>query len=369
MNELSELVLIIDTREQSQERIHSVKDWFLSHGGEVERVKLDHCDYHIEGVFRDQEINLGIEAKSLSDFSGSYRDLPHKLARAYQHYDDVGLFIESGCYTYYPDSDDFHSTINNPKVRDGSANILKLAVLENLIASLQTDNIHVRQLLSASCFPYTLANLLVYLSMPKNHRLHIKDNTHNSHLHNILAQFPKVGHKSTQSIINQYGSLHAFITASEQELQDSLGPITGGNIYSFIHSHGGEQNVGASLPLRNYLPLDKISSHAEGSNPIPPPIPSADTSNQPLDPNTRPLDVKTQELLKGSSDTALSPGSKNLTVLLREWFKDEHSLNGTVSHFNQWQSGYVHDKIKLMEQANLLRAKESNGVQSWRRIK
>ena len=57
---LSSLILIIDTREQDLKRINNIKNFFEKHGAIVERSKLDLCDYHIEGSFRDKDINLGI---------------------------------------------------------------------------------------------------------------------------------------------------------------------------------------------------------------------------------------------------------------------------------------------------------------------
>ncbi len=175
-NELSELILTIDTREQNQRRIDTLKMWFEFHNGIVEHNKLDLCDYKIEGTYRGIDINLGIEAKSIGDFSTSFQDLPDKLARAYELYTDVGLFIEAGNYTFTPELDNFHSnivTVVNPK--DNVSVSVPLAVLQNLCASLTRNGIHVRQIRSEYAFPYDLANLLIYISNPVHDGLHIKN--------------------------------------------------------------------------------------------------------------------------------------------------------------------------------------------------
>ncbi|MDT8337554.1 MAG: ERCC4 domain-containing protein, partial [Candidatus Izemoplasmatales bacterium] len=122
---LSSLMVTIDTREKDVKRINAISTFFEKHGAVVERNTLNLCDYHIEGSFRDKEINLGIEGKTLVDFSQSYQDLPHKLLKSYELYDHVGLIVETGAYGFTVGHDGLLCTIKNPSVPDGKADILQ----------------------------------------------------------------------------------------------------------------------------------------------------------------------------------------------------------------------------------------------------
>ncbi|MFU8767881.1 MAG: hypothetical protein ACNA7I_09530 [Candidatus Methanoperedens sp.] len=241
-NELNELILTVDTREQNTRRIDTLRAWFEAHGGATERTKLDLCDYRIEGTFRGVEINLGIEAKSLGDFSTSFQDLPDKLARSYELYTDVGLFIEMGNYTFTPEEDDFHSnvvTVVNP--RDNISVSVPLAVLENLTESLQTDGIHVRQLRSEFHFPYAVADLLIYLVNPIHTGLEIKSKGYE--YINVLAKMPGVGYKTALKISDKFKSLHDLCACSLPELQGVVGKKKGLTLNQFIHN---DKSVGVA---------------------------------------------------------------------------------------------------------------------------
>jgi hypothetical protein len=70
-NEFSELICIADTRERMQSRINRMETFITSKGGLFDRSKLDLCDYHIEGYFREKQISIGIEYKTFIDYNSS----------------------------------------------------------------------------------------------------------------------------------------------------------------------------------------------------------------------------------------------------------------------------------------------------------
>lgn len=238
MSDLSEVFCIIDTREQNKARITAVTEFIESHGGAVEHSKLDLCDYKIEGIFREKEICIGIEAKSLTDFSGSYQELPDKLARSFELYNDVALFVEIP-QIRTTSSDGFHATIVNQSVPDGSADVLQYAVLQNSLESWQREGVHVRQLQSETLWGYAIASVLINITKDTHRGLEItKVKDYKSQYLNILTKFDGIGQKTAlNKILPNFPNLYWLCTYSEDDLKDALGKVTGTKLYQFIHNN------------------------------------------------------------------------------------------------------------------------------------
>ena len=223
MNDLSNLIITIDTREKSRERIQVISSFFEKHGAAVDYSKLDLCDYHIEGNFRNKDINLGIEAKSLVDFTSSHKDLSDKLKRSYDLYKDVGLFVESGSYSFTVEHDGLHCVISNPAVKDGKADILKLAVFENLLGSLAYEGIIVRQLINIEQWPYSIFNALIHITKESHSGLKIKSNDYRSQLINILTEPEGLGLEFANKMLSNYWNLTQLIQYRNIHNQIDLG--------------------------------------------------------------------------------------------------------------------------------------------------
>lgn len=235
-SELENIILTIDTREQNQKRIKAVEEWGQAHGAIVEHSALSLCDYRLLGEFRSIPVNIGIEAKAMPDIATSYSELSDKLARSYQLYDDVALFVEAANYTFTPDADNFHAIIDNPMVRNGNANVLPLAVYENMLASFQREGIHVRQLRSETHFPYAISGLLISITKPIHTGLHIKSKDYTSQYLNVLAKVPHISMARATKLIKNYPAMEWLCSASEESLKQVLGKV-GSQVYEFIHCH------------------------------------------------------------------------------------------------------------------------------------
>lgn len=233
---LSSLILIIDTREQDLKRINNIKNFFEKHGAIVEHSKLDLCDYHIEGVFRDKDINLGIEAKTLVDFSSSYKDLPHKLLKSFDLYDHVGLFVQTGSYSFNVGDDGLLCTIKNYAVQGGKSDILTLPSLENSLGSWANEGIIVRQLQHEAQWPYTMYNVLVNLTKEVHNGLQLKDIDDYSSTLNMLVKIPGIGIESAKKLIKQFGNFYWISVACADDLYITIGKQKGEYLYQFLRS-------------------------------------------------------------------------------------------------------------------------------------
>jgi hypothetical protein len=225
-----------DSREKSLSRIDVFKEFIEQNGGSVERGTLQLCDYKLEGVFREKEINIGIEYKTLNDFSSSYQDLPDKLARSYDLYNDVALFIETPNFKV-SSIDGFHATIVNPAVLDGSADVLNYAVLYNSIESWQTEGVHIRQLHTEMFMGYAISSVLINITKDTHRGLEIsKSKDYKSAYLNCLSKIDGVGYKTAQKIAKYYPNFYWLSAYSGDDLIDKLGKSTGKKMYGFVHN-------------------------------------------------------------------------------------------------------------------------------------
>ncbi len=135
----SELCIIADSRERDAKRISAVKEYVEKLGGVFEVSGLPNNgggDYHIQGYYKESEIDLCIEYKTLVDFSSSYQQLPERFRNAYTMYNEVALVLEIPKYSFSIEADGFHGTIQNKAVRDGSADVLKYFTFQGMLQSI-----------------------------------------------------------------------------------------------------------------------------------------------------------------------------------------------------------------------------------------
>lgn len=260
--ELEDIILTIDTREQNQKRIKAVEDWAQGHGAIVEHSKLDLCDYRLIGEFRGVPVNIGIEAKSMSDFcSCGYEDLKEKLFNSFELYDEVALFIETGNYTYK--FVEGVAVIDNPAVRDGSANVCPLAVLEGCCSTLPAYGIHVRQLRSETQFPDSIWNLLTYIT-GEHHLIKrtAKQNvrTYKQALLHIMTKL------QAEKAMKAYPNLSWLCSASEESLKAVFGAKTGVQINEVLHFHELETDEWRNGYHRDgtFKPTESKDKHPDG---------------------------------------------------------------------------------------------------------
>lgn len=232
----SEIVVTIDTREKKQSRIKAITNYFEERGGIVELQKLDLCDYEICGIFREKEINLGIECKSMVDFMNSYKDLPDKLARSFELYDHVALFVVEGTYQIKEDIDGYNCTLINPALEGDKGNTLKLAVYESALESWTREGIIIRRLRSELQWPYSMKNLMAYLVKDTYGGLYLADKSDESIMFNMLMCIPGVGIKQAKKLYHDFGNLYWICHMAEDHILDCLGPKRGKKIYDFLHS-------------------------------------------------------------------------------------------------------------------------------------
>ena len=240
--DLSNLILTIDTREKNTDRINSISDAFENFGACVEFSKLELCDYHIQGIFRDKEINLGIEAKSLPDYANSYKDLSWKLLEAYKYYEDVAIFVETGQYGLKIEG--LHAFIRNPKAPGDIGDILTVAELHNSLQSFRESGIIVHELSYAAQFPYTAYATMIYLSKEFHHGVETKIEDVNNYTRDdiywgtisMLVKIPGIGIKTAQKLMEKLGNLYWCVSMSEEDIADIIGRRNARNVYEFFRS-------------------------------------------------------------------------------------------------------------------------------------
>ena len=253
----SELFITADTREQSnvkhpkkldyiddrwgvpayKTRIISLFEFFESMGAICEYTPLKRGDYRIEGMFRDKQIDLGIEFKTMDDFSGSYRDLFHKLHEAYEYFNDVGLIVQQGAYdlSEYSPTD---CVIHNPKVRDGVGDVLPLSVYKNAIRTFEREGIYTERIQTEFEFPYSVFGIMIYLTRTVHKGLTLKNKSYAEQYINVLTKIEGVGPKNGYKLAKYFPDLSLLGLHGESEFQKALGKKTGSTVYNFVRYYG-----------------------------------------------------------------------------------------------------------------------------------
>ena len=210
----------------------------------IEHRELELCDYSLVGEFREKEINLGIEYKAWDNFlSDPIDDMEDKLTRSNGLYSDVAFFVETGNYTFKPIADNCHCNLEytgaakTAMLRNGNKEPKShtLAGMEGLFETLQANGVHVRQLRGEAQFPYSLHNLLIYLTHP--HKLKVKNLTYEAWLINLYTSIPEIGYVRAKNLIQNYPNPFWLCSAGEDSLIKVLGRTTGRVVYQHLRSH------------------------------------------------------------------------------------------------------------------------------------
>jgi len=250
-NELENLILTIDSHEQANSkektRIKAIEQWAEKYGiCAIEHKELELCDYSLIGEFREYDINLGIEYKTWDNFlSDPTDDMEDKITRSKELYDEVAFFVETGNYTFKPHEDDCHCTLQFSDMakagfrKKGITELpatKTLAGFEGFLETMSLNGVHVRQLRSEAQFPYSLHNLLIYLSNSP-HILKVKELSYEQWLINHYMNLPEIGYIRAKKLVLNYPNPSWICSASEESLISVLGKTTGRVIFQNLHSH------------------------------------------------------------------------------------------------------------------------------------
>ena len=228
----SEIILTIDTREKKEDRIKHISNFFEYRGAYVEKKALTRCDYWIDGIYKDKDISLGIEYKTIEDFAGSFKDLSWKLTESYEFYKDVALFVETGKYDLIDVENG--TLIRNYKLKDMEGT-LRYDIFQNLLRSFERDGIYTQTFLNTFEFPRSVLNLMNYIIKPMHKGIQYKNECYEDIYRNMLMQFPGIGAAKANKIIEDFSSFHELSTYAENHLQDSIGKVNGTRLYNFCH--------------------------------------------------------------------------------------------------------------------------------------
>lgn len=259
LNELEDCILIIDSHEEANKkdktRIRAIEEWATKYGiCSIEHRELPLCDYSLMGEFRDKDINLGVEYKSWDNFlSDATDDMEDKITRSQEMYSEVAFFIEAGNYTFKPHEDDCHCTMQfsdmakagfrKRGIKETELPATKtLAGYEGFLETMSLNGIHVRQLRSEAQFPYSLHNLLIYLSNAP-HLLKVKELSYENWLVNHYMTLPGIGYVRAKKLILNFPNPAWLCSASEESLISALGRTIGRVIYQHLNSHSLETDA------------------------------------------------------------------------------------------------------------------------------
>lgn len=253
-NEFSELILIVDTREQTnvagRPRVKRITDWFTRRGGIVEEMALPYCDYHIgggydestkkflTGTFRGKEISVGVEYKTFADYNTSKEDLNWKLFDAGKIFDSVALFVqENGIALSCTDEGTF---VKIPQVPDGSANITNYYGYKNQLDTFANDGVHIRTFQYETFFEEDMYSLLIHLAKDCHNGLHIKGKDFTSTFLNILCKLDGIGgvkaHKIA-SVVPNVASLIEMLNYDDRGiLERTIGPLSTKKLREFVNN-------------------------------------------------------------------------------------------------------------------------------------
>ena len=271
-----ELIVTADTREKDAKRVQGLQDYVEKHNGVFQKEGLPNnggCDYKIEGNYKDSEINIGIEYKTLTDFAGSYQQLSGRFVNAYKLYTHVALFLEVPKYSFGIDEDGFHGTIKNPSVQDGSADVLKYFTFQGVMQSLARAGIYVVRIQSAVEFPYALGWFVNYISNPIHSTMEFGSKDYPNQYLSSLIKIPSVGVKAAIKLTKQYSCYQTLLDATQSDLQRCVGNRVGSVVFDWLRSKDMYRSESTETqPILSDLivdyvndcktaPYDKIANH------------------------------------------------------------------------------------------------------------
>jgi hypothetical protein len=291
-NEFTGLCLFIDSREQTnakdgKTRVKRVMDWFISHGGSIDMIEiraLPLCDIAIcggfdtetktflPGLFRDKEVCVAIEYKTMQDYSGSYSDLDWKLVDSYLHYKQVALFVEHGDMELsYSNGQSF---VRNKSVPNGTADILPYEhYLNECDRYSRIAEVHVRTFPYENFIDANLDSLMTMISgepkVPMYCRGKDLDQEKVAFI-NSLLYIPKIGVSTAMKFTNYYPNWETLAEHASYagEYEAIAGILTGKRVRDFVQM-GREKNkkicsrVNECFENRKSLKIVASESHEE----------------------------------------------------------------------------------------------------------
>lgn len=215
---------------ESRPRIFSVYNHFSRKGAEVAIGKLDRCDYYVEGSHRDHTVNLGVEYKHITDFAGSYEDLPWKLWESYGIYSEVGLFVEGRI--------DIEEREPYQFVKNWAGeSVLRFDLFQSRLATWQDQGVHVRTFEKLNHFAYTLENVVDYVTKEGHKSFTYKEPCGSDLVLKMLCQIPGIKINTVSKILKDNSEM-TFAELYNYDLkwyQSKVGKITGQKLYSILH--------------------------------------------------------------------------------------------------------------------------------------
>lgn len=259
-----ELIVTADTREKDAKRVEAVQKFIELHGGAFEVAGLPNeggCDYRVDGVYKNQDINLGIEYKTLIDFSSSYQKLSQRFRHAYSYYDEVALVLEVPKYSFSVEDDGFHGTINNPRVQDNKADVLKYGTFQGILQSIARSGVYVVRIQNSTEFPYALGWLVNYVANPIHTMMDFGLNIYFDQYLSSISKMPFVGIKKASKIAEAYPRYQELVSASLKDLKELLGDRVGNSVYEFLHGDSSWKPTNTTtLPELGDLIIESIGA-------------------------------------------------------------------------------------------------------------
>lgn len=235
----SALIVQIYDREKDSSRVEAVTSFFEGLGAIVELKRLVRCDYAISGFYREAEINLGIEHKTLcGDFFPSMEEMPGKLLESYQYYTDVALVVEEGNYSITLTEDCMDGWIQNPSMQaaTGAEGVGTLASYNNFMGSMASNGIHTRGFRTVSHLPIVVSGLIKTISKPIHRGLAIDKPTNDKlRMANFLVKIDGIGGQGAIRGAEYIPNLERLINFSLSDMQDIWGAVKGKKAYACIH--------------------------------------------------------------------------------------------------------------------------------------
>jgi hypothetical protein len=214
-------------------RIWGLASYFMKGGAEVIIDKLDKCDYKIEGMYQDKEVNLGIEYKTLEDMAGSIEDLEWKLPESYKLYEDVALCIEGRLNIIERGNFQYIRNWANEE-----ASVLRYDLYTSRVQTWTNLSVQVRQFERDSMFPYVVEDLLNYIVKGTHTSFRYKETNNQDVIFKMLIQIPGVGLKTLNKFFTKYpkSSMKDIMAYSVDELKEYFGNDRGIKIYNVLNN-------------------------------------------------------------------------------------------------------------------------------------
>ena len=242
--DLSSVVVTIDTREKDKRRIEAVKTGFENNNAITKLHKCEYVDYVIAGLYRGNDIHIGVEYKTFDDFLLNKNKLPDRLFHALETYDTVAHFVEMSATDISYNTDNDTMTLVSPtdfivrQIYENVGHLVKttLAEFENSLASYAKWGIECRIIFySPNQIPFSMFSLIRHAVKEKHCGLRLsygKDADPIVIFKNMVTQIPSVGVGSANKLIDHgIDSMYKMMGIPVEEFEKILGKKKGKNLY------------------------------------------------------------------------------------------------------------------------------------------